>query len=79
MGGARYWTWMGSVKVDVVANEVLQYGFDIQILDNPTPTFVQVAEKVVLCSSSLGHEFERRLLTCICSGRPTQRQMLAYL
>jgi hypothetical protein len=74
---------LGSVKVDV-GNEVVQYmASDIQILDNPTPTFVQVAEKVVLLlKRSDLDEFERRLLTLYLQRQTfTQRQMemLTYL
>lgn len=74
---------LGSVKVDV-GNEVVQYmASDIQILDNPTPTFVQVAEKVVLLLKRDDlDEFERRLLTLYLQRQAfTQRQMemLTYL
>ena len=74
---------LGGVKVDV-ANEVVDYmASDLQILENPTPTFVQVAEKVVLLLKRDDlDEFERRFLTLYLQRQTfTERQieMLAYL
>jgi len=43
---------------------------DIQILDNPTPTFVQVAEKVVLSPLPDLDEFERRLTLYLVADPP---------
>ena len=67
----------GNPKVEVGSNTVLFMASDLQVLVNPSPAFVQVAEKVVgLLKRSDLDEFERKFLTLYLQQQTfTERQM----